>query len=267
MKACVGWQNLPDDFRIPAGQGLSARPFEDGRLHYTPDVATDPRYVSGLDTGSEVDVPLRIDDAVVGVLVVESQEPNAFSDADLEILAAAANQAAIAAGRARLVEQQQALLAAERRQKQYFEDLILNNPIAIVTLDPDHTVVSCNPAFEQLYGYAQAEASTAQKYGGTGLGLAISREFCRMMGGDIGVEAGTRFTVRLPLHVTLTPAEPPTVLAPAPLAGPAPTLLVIDDDEVARQLMRRVFTREGFRVEEAATGKAGLARVRWRPGL
>jgi PAS domain S-box-containing protein len=32
-----------------------------------------------------------------------------------------------------------------------------NNPVAIVTLDTQENVVSCNPAFEQLYGYSQAE--------------------------------------------------------------------------------------------------------------
>ena len=159
MQACVGWSDLPDGFRLPRDKGLSARPFEDGALHYTADVTKVPGYVPGLESGSEVDVPLRIDDEIAGVLVVESQEPNAFGPADLEILTAAANQAASAVGRARLVERQQSLLAAERRQKQYFEDLVLNNPIAIVTLDPDHTVVSCNPAFEQLYGYRQAEVA------------------------------------------------------------------------------------------------------------
>ena len=41
--------------------------------------------------------------------------------------------------------------------KQYFEDLVLNNPVAIVTLDTRHDIVSCNPAFEQLYGYRQDE--------------------------------------------------------------------------------------------------------------
>jgi len=51
--------------------------------------------------------------------------------------------------------------------------------------------------------FAQAEVSTASKYGGTGLGLAISRRLCQMMGGDIAVASepgkGSTFTVRLPL--------------------------------------------------------------------
>jgi diguanylate cyclase (GGDEF)-like protein/PAS domain S-box-containing protein len=43
-------------------------------------------------------------------------------------------------------------------QKQFYEALVLNSPIAIVTLDPEHRIQSCNPAFEALFGYAQDEA-------------------------------------------------------------------------------------------------------------
>jgi signal transduction histidine kinase/DNA-binding response OmpR family regulator len=50
--------------------------------------------------------------------------------------------------------------------------------------------------------FAQAEASTAKKYGGTGLGLVICRRLCRLMGGEIDVTSevgrGTSFRVRLP---------------------------------------------------------------------
>ena len=50
--------------------------------------------------------------------------------------------------------------------------------------------------------FAQAEATTAQRFGGTGLGLAITRKLARMMGGDVTVASevgkGSVFTVRLP---------------------------------------------------------------------
>ncbi len=44
-----------------------------------------------------------------------------------------------------------------QRRKRYFESLVQNSPVAIVVLDPQSNIQSCNPAFEQLYGYSSAE--------------------------------------------------------------------------------------------------------------
>ncbi len=117
MRAAVGWSGLPEGWRVPAGRGLSARVLETGRYQYTPDVTKEPLYVPGLSSGSELDIPLMGDDGTpIGVLVVESEQPDAFGDADFQILTAAANQASIAIGRARLLAEQRRLLAAERRR-------------------------------------------------------------------------------------------------------------------------------------------------------
>lgn len=43
------------------------------------------------------------------------------------------------------------------RQKRYFESLIFNCPVSIVVLDTDDKIISCNPAFEKLYGYLESE--------------------------------------------------------------------------------------------------------------
>src|ERR671913_377709 len=45
-----------------------------------------------------------------------------------------------------------------RRQKEYFEALVLNSPVAIAIMDLDEKVVSWNPAAERLFGYSQAQA-------------------------------------------------------------------------------------------------------------
>jgi signal transduction histidine kinase/CheY-like chemotaxis protein len=106
--------------------------------------------------------------------------------------------------------------------------------------------------------FVQADATTSRRFGGSGLGLAISRRFCRMMGGDIGVESeprrGSLFTVRLPAVVRRKP-EP---------VGEARvgTALVIDDDENACDLLARSLAKEGFRVVTAASGEAGLRAAR-----
>jgi PAS domain S-box-containing protein len=44
-----------------------------------------------------------------------------------------------------------------QRQKKYLESLIRYSPLAIATLDVNHRLVSCNPAFEHLFQYRQAE--------------------------------------------------------------------------------------------------------------
>ncbi len=45
-----------------------------------------------------------------------------------------------------------------QRQKQYFESLVNNSPVAVVILDLEHKIVSLNPAFETLFGYREEEA-------------------------------------------------------------------------------------------------------------
>ena len=109
LRASVGWPDVPPDWRVHRGEGLSEQSLRDGRLHYTADVTRASKYLPSLASGSEVDIPLRANGTTIGVLVVESAEPDAFGEEDFEILEAAANHAGIAIERARL-------LAAERRR-------------------------------------------------------------------------------------------------------------------------------------------------------
>ena len=44
------------------------------------------------------------------------------------------------------------------QQKQFYQALVDNSPIAIVTLDQQHRILSCNPAFESLFGYTKDES-------------------------------------------------------------------------------------------------------------
>ncbi len=116
--------------------------------------------------------------------------------------------------------------------------------------------------------FVQADASTSRKYGGTGLGMTITQLFTRIMGGEIRVAsepgAGTTFTILLPAEVELQPAAPapqPEVARPQVQPG-VQTILVIEDDPGARDLLTRILTKEGYRVETAAGGQAGLRLAR-----
>jgi len=109
LTASSGWEAAPAALRVKPGQGLSELPLLDGRLHYTPQVTHDTRYLPTRNEGSEVDVPLLVNRKLVGVLVVESNRHHAFGPDDFEVLRAAANQAGIAIGGTRL-------LASERQR-------------------------------------------------------------------------------------------------------------------------------------------------------
>jgi PAS domain S-box-containing protein len=126
LGASVGWDDIPHGMRIPRGQGLSARPLLDGAVHYTPDVTLESEYVAGLGSGSEIDVPLRAGGDVLGVLVVESRDPDAFGPVDREILTASAQHAGIALARIRLIDEQRRLAAAERRRADERQALLDN---------------------------------------------------------------------------------------------------------------------------------------------
>ncbi|MEX2181604.1 MAG: response regulator [Gemmatimonadaceae bacterium] len=119
MAASVGWTAAKPGWRLAPGHGITERAMLEGKLHYTPSVRRESSYEPALNSGSEVDVPLIIDGRAIGVLAVESTEPDAFAASDFEILTAAANQASIAIARARLIvtqrrraDEQQAVLAS-----------------------------------------------------------------------------------------------------------------------------------------------------------
>ena len=122
---------------------------------------------------------------------------------------------------------------------------------------------------ERLFeAFTQADPSMSAKYGGTGLGLAISRELCRIMGGDITVESeqgkGSTFTVHLPAQVKPPPAAAVAVAAGrsiSPSEG-GNTVLVIDDDPAARDLLSRSLAADGFTAVTAAGGEEGIALAR-----
>ena len=124
--------------------------------------------------------------------------------------------------------------------------------------------------------FTQADASTTRKYGGTGLGLTITRRFCRMMGGDVTVDStpgkGSTFTIRIPAQVKDSkavakagPASPAAAAIATTSSSTGPLVLVIDDDPVVHDLMRRGLGKEGFRVETVLSGDAAVETARRLP--
>ncbi len=108
--------------------------------------------IIGSPSKTYLGVPITVGDESIGAISVQNTErEEVFSEADVRLLTTIAANVGVAIERARLY-------ASAQEQKQYFESIVLYNPVAIVTVDPNATVLSWNPAAERLFGYTAGEA-------------------------------------------------------------------------------------------------------------
>jgi signal transduction histidine kinase/CheY-like chemotaxis protein len=146
-----------------------------------------------------------------------------------------------------------------------------SNGIAYVDFEVTDTGIGMSPEqLEQVFEpFAQADESTTRDYGGTGLGLAITKRLCTLLNGKISVssepDAGTMFVMRFPKRRKPGSGAPARVITPLPTRRDRDhygTVLVVDDDPNARELLTRVLTQQGYTVEVACGGEEGLEKAR-----
>jgi CheY-like chemotaxis protein len=119
--------------------------------------------------------------------------------------------------------------------------------------------------------FVTLDASYGRAAEGTGLGLPITRRLVTAMGGCIGVEsapgAGSSFWIRLSLPVDRGRTEPTPPAAALPPAAPATAagpsgrpchVLMVEDNEVNRAILRAFLGKLGHEVEEAHDGEEGV---------
>jgi PAS domain S-box-containing protein len=113
--------------------------------------------------------------------------------------------------------------------------------------------------------FSQADESTTKDYGGTGLGLPLSLKFCKMMGGDITISSelgvGSTFTLIFPSTVI---NESEIVDKDLPIENDINQsqknniVLVIDDDENSRDILKRYLEKENYSVLLANNSRSGI---------
>ena len=115
--------------------------------------------------------------------------------------------------------------------------------------------------------FRQGEPFNNRKYGGTGLGIPISARLLEMMGGRLSVKSvpgeGSCFFFSLVFkkRPSLPPTPLPADLLPAPeqaSRGPVRSILVVDDNEVNRELVRLLLQKGGYRPLTAESGREAI---------
>lgn len=142
----IGRKETGKHWRLAPGEGISERAIVECRLQYTADVRREPEYIPGLGTGAEVDVPIIVDEKAVGVLVIESAQPDSFDETDFSVLTALANLTGLALERAR---KQEAVEDAESRYRSIFEGL----HDAVVVQSLDGQLLDVNARACEMYGW------------------------------------------------------------------------------------------------------------------
>ncbi|MBQ6472181.1 MAG: amino acid permease [Victivallales bacterium] len=133
------------------------------------------------------------------------------------------------------------------------------------------TGIGISPAFaaKVFDAFEREQNSTVNEIQGTGLGMAITKSIVDLMKGTISVETeqgkGTEFTV----HLTLPYAEEVEETA-APSAEASSEVLqdftsrrvlLVDDNEINRDIATAVLTEVGFEVDPAENGQIAVERI------
>ncbi|HEV2905019.1 MAG TPA: GAF domain-containing SpoIIE family protein phosphatase, partial [Pyrinomonadaceae bacterium] len=104
------------DLGLKMGEGIIGHVALSGKPYVSPDVRNDPRYINArARTRSEMVAPIISNEEVIGVFDLESDELNAYSNDDVEVLLLLASQVAIIIEKAMLHDQ---LIEKQRLQAQ-----------------------------------------------------------------------------------------------------------------------------------------------------
>ncbi len=109
--------------------------------------------------------------------------------------------------------------------------------------------------------FSQVDTSTTRKFGGTGLGLAIAKQLAELMGGRIQVSStlGSGSCFSFTAAFKKTPHKAREVLNKQSLKGKH--ILIVDDNETNRFVLRTDLTNWGCRIDEAHDGHTALKKL------
>jgi len=111
--------------------------------------------------------------------------------------------------------------------------------------------------------FTQADNTTARKYGGTGLGLTISKQLIEMMGGEIWLKSEPGKGSSFYFNVLAEKSEKPLTITTnsANFISKKLNVLLVEDNQINRDLAKLVLEREKHTVDLAIDGVKGLEAI------
>lgn len=130
--------------------------------------------------------------------------------------------------------------------------------------------ISDNDLNKLFASFSQVDNSTTKSYGGTGLGLAISKELCELMGGNIGVYSslglGSTFWFNFKTkaandnEIKMIPDD--DLLSSINFSTESPKILLVDDNQVNRQVSGAILKKAGCLIDFAENGYQAVEKVK-----
>ena len=150
---------FPENLSHALGEGMTGYAAATGKIQVSGDVSKDPHYVREADelTKSELSVPIKSGNKVIGVLDIQSDELNAFDETDVAGTETLSTQIAIAIENARLYEQSQQEIAERKRAEEVIQKeaaklsaMISGMEEGVVFTDKNDTIIEANEYFLKL---------------------------------------------------------------------------------------------------------------------
>lgn len=150
-----GRRMLERKHRLRVGaEGIVGHVTSSGEPRVAMDVGKDPVYFNNPDmpeTHSEMALPLRSEERIVGALDVQSKETAAFTEDDIQMLSLLANQVSLAIENARLFDETRIALAeAEAISRQFTREAWGRLPVEHNLIGYRYTITGASPLSEPV---------------------------------------------------------------------------------------------------------------------
>lgn len=144
----------------------------------------------------------------------------------------------------------------------------IDDKVKLVFAVKDTGIGMTSGQIEKLFKkFSQADSSTTRKFGGTGLGLAISKSLAELMGGEVWVESTPGkgsifyFSALFGVQANQVRVEFQTSIDLTRL-----NVLVCDDNETSRIIMKEALESFSFKVTLASSGEDAIDKIKFNAG-